>query len=87
MALLRRYGLYTALAIGFIYMLYTLSFPYETPGSTPITKTNNNPGQLQPQKPQKYKSFDWAKVPFKNRIEYLTPLPTGEPKALPPIQY
>jgi mannosyl-oligosaccharide alpha-1,2-mannosidase len=89
MALLRRYGLYTVLAIGFIYMLYTLSFPYETPGSTPITKTNNKPGQAQqhPQKTQKYKSFDWAKVPFKNHIESLTPLPTGEPKALPPIQF
>jgi mannosyl-oligosaccharide alpha-1,2-mannosidase len=86
MALLRRYGLYTVLAVGFIYMLYSLSFPYETPGNTPINK-NTGGGQPQPQKAQKYKSFDWAKVPFKNRIESLTPLPTGAPKALPPIQF
>ncbi|CAN9104232.1 unnamed protein product [Alternaria alternata] len=86
MALLRRYGLYTVLAVGFIYMLWSLSFPYEQPGDAPI---NGNPHQQsqQPQRNQKYKSFNWAKVPFKNRIENPTPLPTGEPKALPPIQF
>ncbi|KAF1837997.1 seven-hairpin glycosidase [Decorospora gaudefroyi] len=86
MALLRRYGLYTVLAIGFMYMLYSLSFPYETRGSTPVNNNNNDQGQP-PQRSPKYKSFDWAKIPVKNRIESLTPLPTTEPKALPKIQF
>lgn len=84
MALLRRYGLYAVLATGFLYMLYALSFPYEDPGSAPLN--NGSQGQ-QPLKGNKYKSFNWAKVPFQNRIESLTPLPTGEPKALPRIQF
>jgi mannosyl-oligosaccharide alpha-1,2-mannosidase len=39
------------------------------------------------QRTKKFQSFNWAKVPFHNRIESLTPLPTGEPKALPKIQF
>jgi mannosyl-oligosaccharide alpha-1,2-mannosidase len=31
MALIRRYGLYTIVTAAFIFMLYSLSFPYETP--------------------------------------------------------
>ncbi|EMD68827.1 hypothetical protein GGP41_008816 [Bipolaris sorokiniana] len=41
----------------------------------------------EPQKTKKFPSFDWAKVPFHNRIESFTPLPAGEPKALPKIQF
>jgi len=89
MALLRRYGLYTVLAVGFLYMLWSLSFPYEQPGDAPVNADKGPESQQsqQPKKEQKYKSFDWTKVPFKNRIESLVPLPTGEPKTLPPIQF
>lgn len=89
MALLRRYGLYTVLAVGFLYMLWSLSFPYEQPGDAPVNADKGPESQQsqQPKKEQKYKSFDWTKVPFKNRIESLVPLPAGEPKALPPIQF
>ncbi|KAF1946617.1 seven-hairpin glycosidase [Clathrospora elynae] len=89
MALLRRYGLYTALSVVFIYLLYSLSFPYEPESNAPGAPTHKNEhgNNGRPQKPQKFKSFDWARVPFKHRIETLTPLPTGEPKALPRIQF
>ncbi|RAR07637.1 glycoside hydrolase family 47 protein [Stemphylium lycopersici] len=85
MALLRRYGLYAFLAAGFLYFFYTLSLPYEDPNVVPA---KGNQGQeQQQQKTQKYESFNWAKIPFKNHIESLTPLPTGEPSALPKIQF
>jgi mannosyl-oligosaccharide alpha-1,2-mannosidase len=81
MALLRRYALYTALSVFLVYLLYSFSFPYVPPGTAP-------PGTVaQPQRVQKFKSFDWAKVPIKNRLESFTPVPAGEPKALPPIQH
>ncbi|KAF2019279.1 glycoside hydrolase family 47 protein [Aaosphaeria arxii CBS 175.79] len=32
-------------------------------------------------------SYDWRKAPFRNKIESYTPLPTGRPHTLPPIQY
>ncbi|KAF1844037.1 glycoside hydrolase family 47 protein [Cucurbitaria berberidis CBS 394.84] len=99
MALLRRYTLYTVLAVLFVYLLYSLSFPYEidsAPVSYPTESENPKPQEAEePQEPQEprpqrlytYKPFDWAEVPFKNRIESLTPLPTGAPKSLPKIQF
>jgi mannosyl-oligosaccharide alpha-1,2-mannosidase len=81
MALLRRYGLYTAMAVMFIYLLYSLSFPYEPEGSTGAFDGH------QPQRTQRYKPFDWAKVPIKNPVESYLPLPTATPGKLPTIQY
>ncbi|KAF2122501.1 class I alpha-mannosidase-like protein [Lophiotrema nucula] len=79
MALLRRYGLYTAIAAFFLYMLYSLSSPYQPPA--PGDKNRNE----KPKKP--VKNYDWKKLPVKNPVESLIPLPTGEPKLLPKIQF
>ncbi|OAL46285.1 seven-hairpin glycosidase [Pyrenochaeta sp. DS3sAY3a] len=82
MALLRRYGLYTALAVVFIYMLYSLSFPYEPEGYN-----GHRHQEGIPQRHFAYKPFNWAKVPIKNRVESYEPLPTTAPKELPRIQF
>ncbi|CAO2656465.1 Nn.00g052680.m01.CDS01 [Neocucurbitaria sp. VM-36] len=87
MALLRRYTLYTAIAVVFIYMLYSLSFPYETDATPGSHNEDAHPQEQRPQRQYQYKPFNWAKVPFKNRIESLEPLPTGTPKQLPKIQF
>ncbi|KAJ4365896.1 hypothetical protein N0V83_008518 [Neocucurbitaria cava] len=86
MALLRRYTLYTAIAVIFVYMLYSLSFPYETEGS-PGHHDGDAQQEQRPQRQPAYKPFNWAKVPFKNRIMKLEPLPTGAIKQLPRIQF
>ena len=83
MALLRRYGLYTFLTTGFLYFLYSLSFPYDT---TPSNGKQNRP-RPKNHKNQKYSSFDWTTVPWQNPVDSVIPLPTGEPKALPQIQF
>ncbi|KAH7401321.1 glycoside hydrolase [Pyrenochaeta sp. MPI-SDFR-AT-0127] len=89
MALLRRYGLYTAIAVVLIYFLYSLRTPYEIDtGKTPgFPAEKERPKEPRPQRQYAYKPFNWAKVPFKNRIESLTPLPTAAPKQLPKIQF
>jgi mannosyl-oligosaccharide alpha-1,2-mannosidase len=88
MALLRRYGLYSAIAVVLIYMLYSFSFPYEDlHGGSGSYAAKPKPKKPRPQTTQDYKSFDWAKVPIQNRIESLLPLPTGEPTKLPKIQF
>jgi mannosyl-oligosaccharide alpha-1,2-mannosidase len=89
MALLRRYSLYTAIAVFLIYMLYSFSFPYENAnGPGPYAaKQSAKPKKQRPQIHQVYKSFDWAKVPIKNRVESLLPLPTTKPARLPKIQF
>ncbi|KAL6703468.1 hypothetical protein ACN47E_009642 [Coniothyrium glycines] len=88
MALLRRYGLYMAMAVAFLYMFYSLSFPYETAGSS-ANSYEQHPihEDHRPQRKQKYPSFDWAKIPIKNRIESYIPLPTNAPGKLPTIQH
>ncbi|KAI2475723.1 Glyco-hydro-47 domain containing protein [Pyrenophora tritici-repentis] len=80
MALLRRYGLYTILTAGFICFLYSLSFPYDP---VPLTY-RPRPKKI---KNQKYKSFDWASVPWQNPVDSVIPLPTSKPTALPQIQF
>jgi mannosyl-oligosaccharide alpha-1,2-mannosidase len=89
MALLRRYSLYTAIAVFLIYMLYSFSFPYETvDGPEPYSaKPHPKPKKLRPQISQDYKSFDWAKIPIKNRVESLLALPTAKPTKLSRIQF
>lgn len=91
MALLRRYGLYTAIAVFLFYMLYSFSFPYEPPeGPGPYaqqSKPTHKPKKPRPQREQAYKSFDWAKVPVKNKVESLLPMPTGDALRLPKIQF
>ena len=89
MALLRRYTLNAILVLSLVYFLYTLKVPYETADSTAevANQGQHEHQQQQQQKTQKFPSFDWAKVPFQNRIESLTPLPTDKPKALPKIQF
>lgn len=83
MALLRRYGVYTAIAAVFLYMFYSLSFPYD-PNYTP---QNGEPQRPDRPKEPPPKSYNWAKIPMKNPVSSLTPLPTGEPKPLPKIQH
>ncbi|KAH8724565.1 glycoside hydrolase [Phaeosphaeriaceae sp. PMI808] len=86
MALLRRYSLYSAIAVFLIYLLYSLSFPYEdSHGRGPYAKPR--PKKPRPQRTQAYESFDWAKVPIKNPVESTIPLPTGAPTRLPQIQF
>jgi len=91
MALLRRYSLYSVVAVLLIYMLYSLSFPYEAfegPGPYAAqSKTKPKPKKGRPQREQAYKSFDWAKVPIKNKVESLIPMPTGDAHRLPKIQF
>ncbi|KAF2630160.1 glycoside hydrolase family 47 protein [Macroventuria anomochaeta] len=91
MALIQRYGLYTILAAVFVYMLYSLSFPYETddPNAKPSPPANDaeaqRPGQQQSQQP--YKSIDWARKPIQHPVKSLAQLPTGTPAKLPKIQF
>ncbi|KAH9879836.1 hypothetical protein J1614_001860 [Plenodomus biglobosus] len=87
MARLRRYGLYTIATSFFIYFLYSLSFPYETDTSARGGKTDPAREDHRPHRDQKYKSFNWAKVPIKNRVSSYIPLPTTAPAKLPRIQY
>jgi mannosyl-oligosaccharide alpha-1,2-mannosidase len=87
MALLRRYTLYSVIAVFLLYMLYSLSFPYENgPGQGPYT-TQPKPKKPRPERQQAYKSFDWTKVPIKNPVESPIPLPTTGPTTLAKIQF
>lgn len=78
MALLRRFGLYAAIAVVFVYFLYNLTFPYES--SPSYVPEGFSERQF------KYKPFDWSKVPIKHRIQSYETLPSGSPRALPKIQ-
>ncbi|KAJ4321853.1 hypothetical protein N0V94_002686 [Neodidymelliopsis sp. IMI 364377] len=87
MALIRRYGLYTILAAAFVYMLYTLSFPYEIddPNAKPTPK--NGAEAQRPEQQQQQKSFDWAKVRINHPVKDMIQLPKGEPAKTPKIQF
>jgi mannosyl-oligosaccharide alpha-1,2-mannosidase len=87
MALLRRYSLYSAIAVVLIYMLYSFSFPYEANDrpSPYAAKPKPKPKKIRPN--QQYASIDWAKLPFKNVIESPILMPKIEPTALPKIQH
>lgn len=99
MALLRRYGVYAAITVVFLYVFYSLSFPYQptypTEGNQqhpqhPHHDENHKSENKKPEgakEPTKPKTYNWAKVPLQHPIESLTPMPTGEPKALPKIQF
>jgi mannosyl-oligosaccharide alpha-1,2-mannosidase len=89
MALIRRYSMYTAIAVVLIYMLYNMSFPYDSsetisPYAQQLAPKPNKP---RPTKSQTYPSFNWEKVPIKNKIESMIPLPTGDATKLPRIQF
>src|SRR5262245_38555751 len=84
MAIIKRYGLYTAIALFFLYLLYTLSFPYDTSPGGPRRPEHGN-GRKKP--PPDYQNYDWTKVPMKHPVESMTPLPAGAPKPLPKIQH
>jgi mannosyl-oligosaccharide alpha-1,2-mannosidase len=86
MALLRRYTLYSVIAIFLIYLLYSLSFPYETAPAAGPYGARPKPKKPRPERQQAYESFDWAKVPIQNPVESLIPLPTTGPTKLPKIQ-
>ncbi|KAI8939374.1 hypothetical protein NX059_003157 [Plenodomus lindquistii] len=87
MALLRRYGLYAIATAAFIYFLYSLSFPYQPDGPPGSQHAQGGKVDHRTQRPQKYKSFNWAKVPIKNRVSSYIPLPDGAPAALPRVQF
>jgi mannosyl-oligosaccharide alpha-1,2-mannosidase len=88
MALLRRYAGYTALAALFLYMFYSLSFPYDN-GQT-VGNTDDNNEHRQPDRPKEAPPptrYNWADVKLLNPVESLIPLPTGAPQPLPKIQH
>jgi mannosyl-oligosaccharide alpha-1,2-mannosidase len=98
MALLKRYGVYTAIAAVFLYLLYSLSFPYEPydPKQGKGKDQHQQHHDKEPQRPGRpnneqqqrpLPAYDWTKIPLKNPVHSLTPLPTGAPKALPKIQH
>jgi mannosyl-oligosaccharide alpha-1,2-mannosidase len=72
MALIRRYGLYTVVAAVFVYLLYSLSFPYDPDGYRSTIP---------------YKSYNWARIPFHHPIASIKGLPAGNPIQLPRIQH
>lgn len=73
-----------AMAVVFIYMFYSLSLPYET--GDPFVGGPNQQDH-RPQRQQKFKSFNWAKIPIKNRVKSPISLPTSAVVSLPRIQY
>jgi mannosyl-oligosaccharide alpha-1,2-mannosidase len=89
MALLRRYSMYILIAVFLIYMLYSLSFPYDTSDvpSPYAQKPRPKPKKLRPARPQKYASFEWERVPVKNKVNSFIPLPKGNAVRLPKIQF
>ncbi|KAF1920373.1 class I alpha-mannosidase-like protein [Ampelomyces quisqualis] len=88
MALLRRHALYSAITVVLIYMLYTLSSPYEIDnGRDSPYAAKTQPKKARPPKDQAYASFDWAQVPIKNPVESPIPLPTAHPTKLARIQF
>lgn len=93
MALLRRYAGYTALAALFLYMFYSLSFPYDNGQGVANNDGNNNnnehhqPGRPQEAAPPARPRYNWAEVRHQHPIESPTPLPSGEPHSLPSIQH
>jgi len=72
--------MYALATVAFLYFYYSLTFPYQPDGPP-----KNVSGQRQ--RPQRYKSFNWAKVPIKNRISSYIPLPTSVPSELPRVQH
>jgi mannosyl-oligosaccharide alpha-1,2-mannosidase len=86
MALLRRYTLYSVIAVFLIYLLYSLSFPYEAGPAAGPYGAHTKPKKPRPERQQAYKSFDWAKVPIQNPVGSPIPLPTTGPTKLPKIQ-
>lgn len=87
MALLKRYGVYTVIAACFLYLLYQLSFPYNPEGIQGDEKDNNHGDKGEKPAVPKLKYYDWTKVPIRNPLTSLTPLPTGKPLPLPKIQF
>lgn len=89
MALIRRYSMYTAIAVVVIYMLYNFSFPYDRSEtiSPYAPQTPPKPKKPRPERQQKYKSFEWDKVPMRNKVASMIPMPTGDAMKLPKIQF
>jgi mannosyl-oligosaccharide alpha-1,2-mannosidase len=82
MALLKRYGVYMAIAVFFLYSLYSLSFPYQPEGAPAQPAKGNGNKQGNPPK-----QVNWAKVAINHPVESMVALPTGEPVPLPKIQH
>jgi mannosyl-oligosaccharide alpha-1,2-mannosidase len=93
MALIKRYGVYMALAAFFLYTLYSLSFPYQPEGAPaqPGKGNGNKPNDNKKGKPPKAaappKQYNWAQIPVKHPVESMVALPTGKPTPLPKIQH
>jgi mannosyl-oligosaccharide alpha-1,2-mannosidase len=87
MALLRRYGLYSAIAVVLIYMLHSLRVPYESDNGTAPYAAQFKPKKVRPEREQAYPSFDWKRVPIQNPVESPIPLPTTQPSKLAKIQF
>ncbi|KAF2752066.1 glycoside hydrolase family 47 protein [Sporormia fimetaria CBS 119925] len=77
MALLRRYGVYMGISVLILYLLYTLSFPYDY----------SKDGPQRPASPDSPPRYDWGRVAVDHPVQSLIPLPTGEPLPLPKIQF
>jgi len=93
MALLKRYGVYMALAAFFLYTLYSLSFPYQPegapaqPGKDNGNEANDNKKGNPPKAPDPPTQYNWAQIPIKHPVESMVALPTGKPMPLPKIQH
>jgi len=93
MALIKRYGVYMALAAFFLYTLYSLSFPYQPegapgqPGKGNGNKPNNNKNGNPPKAAAPPKQYNWAQIPIKHPVKSMVALPTGTPTPLPKIQH
>jgi mannosyl-oligosaccharide alpha-1,2-mannosidase len=80
MALLRRYGAYTAIAALFLYMLYSLSFPYETVNNAPQQQHQGQQQQQHQQQPSPQNQHNDNQPPQQER-------PKEPPKQPPPPKH
>ncbi|OCK74835.1 glycoside hydrolase family 47 protein [Lepidopterella palustris CBS 459.81] len=87
MALLKRFTVYTTIATCFLFLLYQLSFPYRPADWQDPAEDHKHDDKGAKASPPHQSRYDWTKVPVRNPVTSLTPLPTGEPLPLPKIQF
>ncbi|KAF2018514.1 glycoside hydrolase family 47 protein [Aaosphaeria arxii CBS 175.79] len=92
MALMKRYALHTIIAATFLYLLYSLSFPYQQPDNTAGGRQQHNDQHQQQSQPpgqgqKPLRAYDWANIPMKHPIRSMTAFPTAAPRPLPKVQF
>jgi mannosyl-oligosaccharide alpha-1,2-mannosidase len=82
---MRKTGLCVVAVIILIYYFYGPSFQADPPTfekhEAYMNDRGHSPAFIAKQ------SYDWRTAPFHNKIESYTPLPTGAPRKLPPVQF